>query len=156
MRLFLALALTAIAAISGADLKEWQARYDRIVAAMKKRDAKPFLEYLHKDYVELADGLVMSVADVRRALPARMDTVARYGQKPKVLEAKVIGSTARITFTMTYRGSQKEGKKTSVYETTATLLDTWLQVGTRWQLYRSTVMSSVTKRNGKVVKKPGS
>lgn len=150
-------ALVALALVAPADPdKEWQVRYDQIVAGMKKRDPKPLLKILHKDYTEMSDGIVVGLAKVKGQLPGRMDTVAQFGQKPKVVAVKVVGNTAQVTLYMSYKATKIEAKKSAVYESTSRLYDTWVKVGSTWQLYRSAVLESKTTRNGKVLKRPGS
>ncbi len=148
-------ALFALALAAPADpVKEWQVRYDQLIGSMKKRDPKPFLKLLHRDYAEMADGLVVSLADVKKGLPTRLDVVARYGLKPKVLSAKEVGNTARVSFTMAYKATKVEANRNAVYLSTSRLNDTWVKVGKGWQLYRSAIQETITTRNGKVLKRP--
>ncbi len=156
MPLPLSLLMTMAVMAPSDPVKEWQVRYDQIVGGMKKRDPKPFLKVLHKDYTEMSDGIVSGLAKVKTQLPGRMDTVAQFGQKPKVVAAKVVGNTAQVTFYMTYKATKTEAKKKVVFESTSKLYDTWVKVGSTWQLYRSAVLESKTTRNGKVLKRPGS
>jgi hypothetical protein len=136
-------------------VKDWQSRYDFIVAGMKRRDAGRLIKRLHKDYSEQANGVVIGRSDVLKQLPPRMDLLARYESKLKVASVKTIGSTTQIDLTMTYKATLAENKTKAVYISTSTLHDTWLKVGAEWQLYRSALLESKTTRNGKQVKKPG-
>jgi len=136
-------------------VKEWQVRYDFMISGMKRHDATRLVKRLHKDYTELANGLVVGRADVLKQIPARMDTLANFENHLKVVSVKAVGATTRVNLTMVYKATKTENKRKATYISTSKLLDTWVKVGTDWQLYRSAVLESKTTRNGKVLKKPG-
>lgn len=136
------------------DLKPWQVRYDALVAAMKAQDAKKATGFLHAQYTEVADGVVLNRAEVVRRMPERLKLVGQYGQKPKVLKVNVIGNTATVSVEMNFKAVMTENKKKVTYTSMSRLSDTWLKVKNEFKLYRSVVETSVTKRDGKVVTAP--
>ena len=136
------------------DLKPWQSRYEKLVSAMKAQDAKKVAALFHSQYTEIADGIVLSRAEVVRRLPDRLKLVGQYGQKPKVLKVQVVGNTATVLVEMNFKAVMTEKKKKVTYTSMSRLTDTWLQVQNEFKLYRSTVTESVTKRDGKIVKAP--
>lgn len=136
------------------DMKPWQARYDALVASMKAQDAKKVTGFLHAQYTEVADGVVLNRAEVVRRMPERLKLVGQYGQKPKVLKVNVIGNTATVSVEMNFKAVMTENKKKVTYTSMSRLSDTWLKVKNEFKLYRSVVETSVTKRDGKVVTAP--
>lgn len=148
-----ALVLPLLLAQTG-DVKPWQTRYDGLVAAMKAQNAKKVTEFLHAQYTEVADGVVLSRAEVVRRMPERLKLVGQYGEKPKVLKVNVIGNTATVTVEMNFKAVMTENKKKVTYTSMSKLSDTWLKVKNEFKLYRSVVESSVTKQDGKVVTAP--
>ncbi|MCC7433235.1 MAG: nuclear transport factor 2 family protein [Methanoregulaceae archaeon] len=136
------------------DMKPWQARYDALVAAMKALDSKKATGFMHAQYTEVADGVVLNRAEVVRRMPERLKLVGQYGQKPKVLKVNVIGNTATVSVEMNFKAVMTENKKKVTYTSMSRLSDTWLKVNNEFKLYRSVVETSVTKRDGKVVTAP--
>lgn len=136
------------------EVKPWQVRYESLVSAMKAKDVKKVTTYLHPQYTEIADGVVVSRADVVKRMPERLKLVAQYGQKPKVTKVQVIGNTATVIVEMNFKAVMTEKKKKVTYTSISRLNDTWIKVKDQFMLYRSTVAYSETKRDGKVVKAP--
>lgn len=136
------------------DIKPWQVRYEALVAAMKAKDVKKVTTYLHPQYTEIADGVVVARADVVKRMPERLKLVGQYGQKPKVNKVQVIGNTATVIVEMNFKAVMTEKKKKVTYTSISRLNDTWIKVNDKFMLYRSTVAFTETKRDGKVVKAP--
>jgi hypothetical protein len=136
------------------EIKSWQVRYESLVSAMKAKDVQKVTTYLHPQYTEIADGVVVSRADVVKRMPERLKLVAQYGQKPKVTKVQVIGNTATVIVEMNFKAVMTEKKKKVTYTSISRLNDTWIKVNDQFKLYRSTVAYSETKRDGKIVKAP--
>lgn len=136
------------------DLKPWQVRYEGLIAAMKAKDTPKVSAIFHPDYSELADGVKLDRKTVIARLPERYDVIRNFAQKPKVLGAKVVGNTATISVETSFKATITENNKPAVYTSVSRLSDTWIKVKGEYKLFRSVVESSVTKRDGKVVKAP--
>lgn len=136
------------------DLKPWQVRYEGLIAAMKAKDTAKVSALFHPDYTEHADGVKLDRKTVIARLPQRYDLVRQFAQPPKVLSARVVGNTATISVEMNFKATMTEDQKPAVYTSVSRQTDTWLKVKGEFKLFRSVVESSVTKRNGQVVKAP--
>ena len=135
-------------------VKIWQANYELLIGAMRKKQASNVLRAFHKDYSETSDGLVLGLEQVKKHLPARMETIAKYGQKPIVRGVKSVGYTATVTVDMSYKAVKKEKGKTNTLLSISRLTDTWVKVGKDYKLFRSVLVSTKTTLNGKPVKPP--
>lgn len=135
-------------------VKLWQVKYESLINTMKQKETRKVLALFHKDYSETSDGIVLGLAQVKKHLPARMDTIAKYGQKPIVRGVKAVGYTATVTVDMSYKAVRKEKGKTNTLFSRSRLIDTWVKVGKDFQLFRSVLVSTETTLNGKPVKPP--
>lgn len=135
-------------------VKIWQGRYEGLIGLMRKRETSKVLALFHKDYSETSDGIVQGLPQVKKHLPARMDTIAKYGLKPIVRGVKSVGYTATVTLDMGYKATKNQGGKTHVLQSTSRLTDTWVKVGNDYQLFRSVLVSTKTTLDGKPVKPP--
>lgn len=132
----------------------WQSRYETLVWLMRQGNVEPVARQFHPDYSEVVDGKIVGLAEVRKQLTERMQAVAEFGQAPVVLKVKQVGNTVAVDVRMTYRAVRDEDGRKAVYVGRSVLSDTWLKVGSGHKLYRSTLVSTVTTRDGKVVTPP--
>ncbi len=132
----------------------WQAKYDHIVALMRKFDFAGYVAMFHPQYNESAGGRTINLAQAKQSFTERMNTIAKYGKRPKVLDVREIEQTAVVTVVMTFERKQTVKGKAEILTGESTVRDTWLKDGKVFKLYRSATIASVVKKNGKVLK-PG-
>lgn len=145
-------ALTPFSAYADAK-SEIKANYDKIIAAMKKRDEKVMMSMLTKDFVFVAQGNKLTRTQFEQQLKMQLGLKLNIDSITMSFSSfSASGNKATTSYVTQMKARFPKSKSTgkeSKLDTKVTAKDTWIKSGKVWLIQKMESVKDDTKIDGK-------
>jgi ketosteroid isomerase-like protein len=156
-------AVTILAPVAHADptadaRKAMQTVYDKVAAAMAKKDMNGVMAYFTPDFQQIGpDGRKATLAEMKQMIQMQMQMMQNPKMKTTIQKFSLKGKEAKATVKQHFAASIVNPQTSKVIKVASdeTSDDTWVKTARGWQLRKSVTLTSRQTADGKPIKAGG-